>query len=115
MMKNLAQALGTYAAIIEEYLEESRRLRLLAVWAEEDLPWHGLELDVKRPLPKEPRGMALLRIFADRFLKLVENTLATGQSQILEYDLNVPAGQRWWRASFLATRRAPSRARRLSR
>ncbi len=33
---------------------------------------------------------------ADRFLKLVENTLATGQSQMLEYELNVPAGPRWF-------------------
>jgi PAS domain S-box-containing protein len=34
---------------------------------------------------------------ADRFLALVQKTIATGQSQVLEYDLNVPAaGQRWF-------------------
>jgi formate hydrogenlyase transcriptional activator len=33
---------------------------------------------------------------ADRFLALVQKTIATRQSQVLEYDLNVPAGQRWF-------------------
>ncbi len=33
---------------------------------------------------------------ADRFLALVQKTITTGQSQVLEYDLNVPAGQRWF-------------------
>ncbi len=125
LVKNLAQALGTHAASIDEYSEESQRLRFLAVWADEKFLWRGLEFDVrgtpcepvirertifhfphdvqalfpshealqqigaasymgvpllgvngkvlgtlavldKRPLPKEPRGIALLRIFADR-------------------------------------------------
>ncbi|MCG3120824.1 MAG: Anaerobic nitric oxide reductase transcription regulator NorR [bacterium] len=230
LVKNLAQALGTYAAVMEEYFEESQRLRVLAGWTEEKPLWQGIEFELKgtpceavirerdifhfpdnlqalfpndaplkqvgaasymgvplldaggkvlgalavidnRPLPKEPRGVALLRIFADRaaaelqrlraetalrereerlraignalpdivfvidaegyyveiltsqenllylgadklkgkrfhdvfpqsvadrFLKLVKETLLTGQSQILEYDLNVPAGQRWF-------------------
>jgi PAS domain S-box-containing protein len=33
---------------------------------------------------------------ADRFLALVQQTITTGQSQVLEYDLTVPAGQRWF-------------------
>ncbi len=125
LVKNLAQALGTHAAVLQEYFEESQRLRFLAFWAEEIVMWQGLESEVqgtpceavikertifhfpenvqalfpkdealkrinaagymgapllgvggkvlgtlavvdRRPLPKEPRGMALLRIFADR-------------------------------------------------
>ncbi len=125
LVKNLAQALGTHGAWIDEYFEETQRLLLLAFWVEEKLLWQGLEFEVqgtpcetvirertilhfpdnvqalfpndealkqvgaagyigvpllgvdgkvlgtlavidKRPLPKEPRGMALLRIFADR-------------------------------------------------
>jgi formate hydrogenlyase transcriptional activator len=125
LVKNLAQVLGTYTALIEEYSEESQRLRVLAYWAEEDLAWQGLEFGVKgtpceaiiaektlfhfpdnvqalfpddepfkqidaaaymgvpllsvdgkvlgtlsvvnkRPFPREPRGVALMRIFADR-------------------------------------------------
>ncbi len=125
LVKNLAQALDKHGALVEEYFEESQRLRLLAFWMEEKLLWQGLEYEVKgtpcepvirertifhfpdnvqalfpnngalkeigaasymgvpllgvdgkvlgtlavidkRPLPKEPRGMALLRIFADR-------------------------------------------------
>ncbi len=33
---------------------------------------------------------------ADRFLALLQKTITTGQSQVLEYDLNLPAGQRWF-------------------
>ncbi|MGH7596568.1 MAG: sigma 54-interacting transcriptional regulator [bacterium] len=33
---------------------------------------------------------------ADRFLALVQKTIATGQSQVLEYNLEVLAGQRWF-------------------
>jgi formate hydrogenlyase transcriptional activator len=125
LVKNLAQALGTHAALIDEYSEATQKLRLLAFWAEEKFLWQGLEIEVKgtpcervirektlfhfsdnvqtlfpndeplqhigaasymgapmlgvdgsvlgtlavmdkRPLPKEPRCVALLQIFADR-------------------------------------------------
>src|SRR5262245_6236481 len=47
LVKNLAQTLGTHAAVLQEYSAESQRLRFLAFWAKEKVSWHGLESDVQ--------------------------------------------------------------------
>jgi hypothetical protein len=47
LVKNLAQALGTHGAWIDEYFEETQRLRLLALWADEKLMWQSLEFEVQ--------------------------------------------------------------------